>query len=128
MTDPPLSLVPHARAIAEQLGQLAEHLSLARPHEAARILATVLSEDGILDRFTGLLITGSQSARHHSEQGVFPPEVWLAMGRAANELHDIHLDLDEHTEVLDALAGTGTSTPTTAPNPVPTAMVVRRRR
>uniref|UniRef100_A0AAU2AEQ3 Uncharacterized protein n=1 Tax=Streptomyces sp. NBC_00093 TaxID=2975649 RepID=A0AAU2AEQ3_9ACTN len=117
-----------ANDVARQLGALTEYLLDAPPHEAARILATVLSNSGVLDRLTGLLVTGSRFAQHHSEQGVLPPEVWLAIGRAANELHDIHLDLDEHTEALDALAGTGAPAPTTAPTPVPTAMVVRRRR
>ncbi|MEH0628504.1 hypothetical protein [Streptomyces stelliscabiei] len=129
MTDPPLHSVPHARAIAEQLGQLTSQLALAPPREAAHILATVLDRDvGILGHFTQLMSTGSQFAKRTSEQGILPPEVWLAVGRAANELHDIGLDLDEHTEALDALTSTVAPAPTTAPKPVPTAMVVRRRR
>ena len=117
-----------AADIARQLGALADYLPDAPPHEAARILVAVLSEDGVLDRFTGLLVTGSRFAQHHSERGVLPPEVWLAVGRAANELHDIHVDLDEHTEALDALVGTGAQAPERASKPVPTAMVVRRHR
>ena len=117
-----------AADIARQLGALTNYLPDAPPHEAARILVAILSEDGVLDQFTGLLVTGSRFAQHHSERGVLPPEVWLAVGRAANELHDIHVDLDEHTEALAALAGTGAKPPKTASKPVPTAMVVRRHR
>ncbi|MDX3523264.1 hypothetical protein [Streptomyces scabiei] len=122
MTDSPIRTVPYAQSIAEEIGRLTEQLALAPPREAARILAAVLNpEDGILGRLTGLMITGAQFAKLHSEQCILPPEVCLAMGRAANELHDIVLD-------LDALANPVASLPATTPKPVASALVVRRRR
>ncbi|WP_217570516.1 hypothetical protein [Streptomyces sp. GbtcB7] len=129
MTDPISYPVRLADDIARQLTQLAEHLSQAPSRQAAQILGRVLDcDEGVLGRFTTLMVTGAHFAKDTSEHGLLPPEVWLAIGRAANELHDIGMDLDEHTEVLDALASTVAPAPTTAPKPVPTAMVVRRRR
>ncbi|KND28600.1 MULTISPECIES: hypothetical protein [Streptomyces] len=129
MTDPSLDPVPFARAIAAQIGQLSQYLAQAPPREAAHILATVLDRDvGILGHVTHLMETGSRFAKHTSELGILPPEVWLAVGRAANELHSVGGDLDEHTDVLDALASTVAPAPSTTPKPVPSAMVVRRRR
>uniref|UniRef100_UPI0006E3E98D hypothetical protein n=1 Tax=Streptomyces neyagawaensis TaxID=42238 RepID=UPI0006E3E98D len=90
--------------------------------------AVLNPEDGILGRLTGLMITGAQFAKHHSEQGILPPEVCLAMGRAANELHDIVLDLDEHVDQFGTFASPGASPPPTTPKPVASALVVRRRR
>ncbi|MFE7510623.1 hypothetical protein ACFU8I_05255 [Streptomyces sp. NPDC057540] len=51
--------------------------------------------------------------------------MWLALGRAANELNDIGLDLDEHLYTL-AAARTPSTTPVKPPVPVP--LVVRRHR
>ncbi|GAA3389094.1 hypothetical protein [Streptomyces roseoviridis] len=52
--------------------------------------------------------------------------MWLALGRAANELHDIGLDLEEH---LDALAAThNPSSGESAKPPAPVPLVVRRHR
>lgn len=48
------------------------------------------------------------------------------MGRAANELHDISLDLDEHQDLLQHL-GTRPATSAAKP-PAPAPLVVRRRR
>ncbi|AJC55077.1 hypothetical protein [Streptomyces sp. 769] len=129
MTD----LAPHptrlAENIARQLGQLTEHLSQAPPHQAAQILGHVLDcDEGILGRVTTLMATGSFFAKDHCERGVLPPEVWLAVGRAANELHDIGLDLDEHADTLRQLATPPAPTSTTTPKPVASALVVRRRR
>ncbi|WP_215449432.1 hypothetical protein [Streptomyces sp. ATCC 21386] len=127
MTNPISHPVRLADDIARQLTQLAEHLSQAPSRQAAQILGRVLDcDEGILGRFTTLMVTGAHFAKDTSQHGILPPEVWLAIGRAANELHDIGLDLDEHAETLDALAGT--ASPTAMPKPVPTAMVVRRRR
>ncbi|WP_416986990.1 hypothetical protein [Streptomyces sp. T028] len=118
-----------AQEIADQIGRLSEHLALAPPREAAHILATVLDQDvGVLGRFTALMATGSQFAKHHSERGILPPDVWLAVGRAANELHSIGQDLDEHVEQLDALANPAAPPRPATPPPVASSLVVRRRR
>lgn len=129
MTDPSVHPVRFAQEIADQIGRLSEHLALAPPREAAHILATVLDQHvGALGRFTALMATGSQFAKRHSEHGILPPEVWLAVGRAANELHSIGQDLDEHVEQLGALADPAAPPLTTTPKPVASALVVRRRR
>lgn len=52
--------------------------------------------------------------------------MWLALGRASNELHDITLDLDEHQATLKHV---GTQPATTAAKPpAPAPLVIRRRR
>ncbi|MFF5764731.1 hypothetical protein [Streptomyces tanashiensis] len=118
-----------ADSIAIQLGQLSEHLAQASPQHAAQILGQVLDFDhGILGRITGLMSTGSQFAKTHSERGILPPEVWLAVGRAANELDTVGRDLDEHAGTLRALAEVPGSARSASPAPVASALVVRRRR
>ncbi|MDX2828825.1 hypothetical protein PV416_49240, partial [Streptomyces ipomoeae] len=93
-----------ADEIARQLGQLSDHLELLPASEATRVIARVLNpEEGVLGRFTHLVATGSIFAKTQAERGALPAEVWLALGRAANELHDIGLDLDEHTDTLQRL-------------------------
>lgn len=98
----------HARLageIARQIDQLAGHLVQAPPREAAQIIATVLDPDGgVLGRITTLLATASHYAKDRTENRVFPPEVWLALGRAANELHDVGLDLDAYADTFRQLA------------------------
>lgn len=42
--------------------------------------------------------------KHHAQSGVFPAEMWLALGRTANTLYDLALDLDEHQEVFEEIA------------------------
>lgn len=129
MTDSNLPSVQLAEAIARQLGQLRRLLALAPPHEAAQILAGVLDYDtGILGEVTQLVETGSRFAKAHSEHGVLPPEVWLALGRAANELDSVGGDLAEHTGTIKQVARptAPSSRPTAAP--VASAMVIRRRR
>ncbi|MET9294377.1 hypothetical protein [Streptomyces sp. NPDC003077] len=124
-TSPPVRL---AEDIARQLGRLAELLAQAPPHQAARILGTVLDADeGILGRVTGLLVTGAHFAKDRSARGTFPPEVWLALGRAANALDDIGLDLDEHAETLRTFTGPPRPATTPAPRPVVCALTGRRR-
>lgn len=113
--------------IARQLGQFAYHLSQLPADEATQVIARVLDpEDGVLGRFTHLVATGSHFAKGQAERGALQPEVWLALGRAANQLHDIGLDLDEHAEELTALSTR------TGPTPEPPAsaapLVVRRHR
>ncbi|MEU8522407.1 hypothetical protein [Streptomyces sp. NPDC048577] len=83
-------------------------------------------EDGVLGKFTALAVTASRFAQDQATRGLLPAEVWLALGRAANELHDIGLDLEEH---LDALSGARLPSATTAVKPPPPApLVVRRHR
>ncbi|MEU3747296.1 MULTISPECIES: hypothetical protein [Streptomyces] len=129
MHDPTPYPIRLADSIADQLGQLNEHLAQASPQQAARILGQALDfDDGILGRITGLMSTGSRFAKAHSEQGTLPPEVWLAVGRAANELDAVGRDLDEHAGTLRALAEAPATTRTASPAPVASALVVRRRR
>jgi predicted transcriptional regulator len=116
-----------ADEITRQLGQLADHLSQLPPPQAAQVIARVLDPDaGVLGGVTHLVATGSVFAKDQAERGALPAEVWLALGRASNELHDITLDLDEHK---DALQHVSTQPATTAAKrPVPAPLVVRRRR
>lgn len=129
MTDSNLPSIQLADAITAQLGQLRRHLALAPPREAAQILANVLDYDtGLLGEVSELVSTGSRFAKVNSERGVLPPEVWLALGRAANELNSVGVDLTEHTGAIQKVAApaVASSSPTAAP--VASAMVVRRRR
>ncbi|MEU2222691.1 hypothetical protein [Streptomyces sp. NPDC018347] len=115
-----------ADEITRQLGQLADHLSQLPPPQAAQVIAHVLDPDaGVLGGVTHLVATSSHFAKDQAEQGTLPAEVWLALGRASNELH-ITLDLDEHQDTLQRV---GTQPATTAVKPpVPAPLVVRRRR
>lgn len=115
-----------ARHIAQQIALLNEHLTMAPPQQAARVLGQVLEpEEGVLGRLTTLMATGSRFAQDRATAGVLPPEVWLALGRAANELNDIGLDLDDHAEDLHRLS----QAPAVAPiPPVASALVARRHR
>ncbi|WGD39803.1 hypothetical protein [Streptomyces cathayae] len=116
-----------ADEIARQLGRLTDHLSQLPPHEAIQVIARVLEpQDGVLSRVTHLVVTGSHFAKDQAERGILPAEVWLALGRAANELHDIALELDEHTDTLTELTTRPAPIPTPPPNAAP--LVVRRRR
>ncbi|MFF0448015.1 hypothetical protein ACFYT4_16670 [Streptomyces sp. NPDC004609] len=129
MTDTTSGPVRLAGDIAHQIDQLAEQLLQAPPPLAAQIIATVLDpENGVLSRFTTLVATGSHFAKGHAENGLLPPEVWLALGRAANELHDIGLDLDEHTDTLRELARPAPpgATPSVAKHVSP--LIARRHR
>ncbi|MFE7889301.1 hypothetical protein [Streptomyces sp. NPDC057412] len=129
MTDSNLPSVQLADAITAQLGQLRRHLALAPPHEAAQILANVLDYDtGLLGEVTELVETGSRFAKVHSERGILPPEVWLALGRAANELNSVGADLNEHTGTIKQVAAPTPPSSRPAAVPVASAMVVRRRR
>lgn len=115
--------------IAGLLDTLNEHLIQATPQEAAQILAKVLDgEDGVLGRMTGLMVTGSHFAKDLSTRDLLPPEVWLALGRAANELHDIGLDIDEHTDTISALAAPPPDATVTVPKPATGGTPSRRRR
>jgi hypothetical protein len=70
--------------------------------------------------------TSSVFAKNQAERGVLPAEVWLALGRAANELDAIGGALDEHRETLRHVSTQPAATAATPPVPAP--LVVRRRR
>ncbi|MEU6243988.1 hypothetical protein [Streptomyces sp. NPDC047024] len=113
-----------ADEITRRLGQLADRLSQLPPAQAAQVIARVLDADnGVFGGITHLMATGSMFAKDQAERGVLPAEVWLALGRASNELNDIALDLDEHQGTLRTQPAT-----TTAAAPAPVPLVVRRRR
>ncbi|MFE9912567.1 hypothetical protein [Streptomyces clavifer] len=127
MSHPAPYPVELADDITRRLGQLADHLSQLPPPQAAQVIARILDPDaGVLGGITHLVTTGSVFAKDQAERGLLPPEVWLALGRASNELHDITLDLDEHQATLRQV-GTQPST-TAAKPPAPAPLVVRRRR
>ncbi|WP_405889839.1 hypothetical protein OG427_07270 [Streptomyces sp. NBC_00133] len=130
MTDTTPYPVRLARDISGQIDQLGGHLAQAPPRQAAQILGQVLDADeGILGRLTTLVATGSQFAQDHTERGTFPPEVWLALGRAANDLSQLCVNLDEHAGEFRQLAQTPSATCLTmTPTPVASALVVARRR
>ncbi|MEU4486682.1 hypothetical protein AB0H94_17645 [Streptomyces purpurascens] len=116
-----------ADEITRQLGQLTNQLSRLPPPQAAQVIARVLDPDtGVLGALTHLVATGSVFAKDQAELGALPAEVWLALGRASNELHDITLDLDEHQDTLHHV-GTQPAT-TSAKPPAPAPLVIRRRR
>ncbi|MEU6182788.1 hypothetical protein [Streptomyces coeruleorubidus] len=127
MSHPAPCPVSLADEITRQLGRLADHLSQLPPPQAAQVIARVLDPDaGVLGGVTQLVATGSVFAKDQAERGTLPAEVWLALGRASNELHDIALDLDEHQDTLQRV-GTQPAT-TAAKSPAPAPLVVRRRR
>ncbi|MFJ8888174.1 hypothetical protein ACIRJR_32895 [Streptomyces sp. NPDC102402] len=127
MSHPAPYPVELADDITRRLGQLADQLSQLPPHQAAQVIARILDPDaGVLGGITHLVTTGSVFAKDQAERGLLPPEVWLALGRASNELHDITLDLDEHQDTLRQV-GTQPST-TAAKPPAPAPLVVMRRR
>lgn len=124
MTNIPTDPVLLARDIAHDLGRLTEHLSQADAQQAALILETVLDGDeGVLDRLSMLLATASHYTR--AAEGTFTPELCLALGHATNALHDISLDLDEHTGEIHLRASRADNIPAaqvtaSTPTPVPT--------
>ncbi|MCC3778203.1 hypothetical protein [Streptomyces sp. UNOB3_S3] len=130
MPDPTPYPVLLADNIARHLGLLAQHLSQAPPDQTAQILGRALDvNDGILGQVATLVETGSRATRSHAEQGIFPPEVWLALGRAANDLNTMCADLDDHAEDFQRLAQpTRANTTARPPAPVASAFVARRHR
>ncbi|MBP5935442.1 hypothetical protein [Streptomyces acidiscabies] len=120
---------PFQRAddIARHLDRLADHLGQLPAGQALQLVARVMDPDnGVLAGFTGVLVTGSRRAQREAERGTLPAEVWLALGRAANELSDIGLDLGEHTDALREFAHRPAS-PSASP-PAAAPLVVRRHR
>ncbi|MFE0188011.1 hypothetical protein [Streptomyces sp. NPDC058989] len=116
-----------ADEITRQLGQLADHLAQLPPHEATQVITRVVDPaDGVLGGVTHLVSTSSVFAKIQAERGALPAELWLALGRASNELDAIGTDLDEHRETLRHVSdrpNTGLAKP-----PAPAPLVVRRRR
>ncbi|MFE4546666.1 hypothetical protein [Streptomyces sp. NPDC056785] len=128
MSHPVPQPVKLADDITRQLGQLADHLSQLPVPQAAQVIARVLDpEAGLLGGVTHLVITGSHFAKDEAERGVLPTEVWLALGRAADELHAISLDLDEHQNLLQDLGARPVTTAAAKP-PAPAPLVARRHR
>ncbi|NEB01984.1 hypothetical protein [Streptomyces sp. SID13726] len=130
MTDlPPFYSLRLADDIALQLGLLTQLLAASSEREAAHVLSRVLDYDeGLLGRVTELVATGSRFAQDRSQRGVLPPEVWLALGRAANELNTVGADLSEHTGTIKQLTEPAATPPSQATRPAGSAMVVRRHR
>lgn len=112
--------------IIRQLGRLADHLCQLSPPQAAQVIARVLDPDnGVLGGVTHLVATASVFAKDQAERGALPAEVWLALGRASNELGDIVLDLDEHQGTLLHIGAQTAATAAKPPAPAP--LVIRRR-
>ncbi|MGW2594886.1 hypothetical protein ACWCXC_32100 [Streptomyces sp. NPDC001515] len=127
MSHPTTYAVRLTHEITRLLGHLADHLSQLPPPQAAQVIALVLNPDnGVLGGVTHLVATGSLFAKDQAERGALPAEVWLALGRASNELGDIALDLDEHTDTLQRVGAQPAATAARRPAPAP--LVVRRRR
>ncbi|MDT9685034.1 hypothetical protein RND61_23670 [Streptomyces sp. TRM76323] len=125
---PPVTTATLADSITQQLDQLSEHLAQAGPQQAAQILLKVLNaEDGVLGRLSALIVTGTYVTKHHTQRGAFPAEMWLALGRTANTLHDLALDLDEHQEVFEEIATQRATAASAAVPPQATALVARGR-
>ncbi|MFG2707389.1 hypothetical protein [Streptomyces sp. NPDC048386] len=113
--------------IARQLGQLTNDLARLPTDQAMQVLARVLDPiEGILGRFTSLVSTGSAHSKDHAERGLLPAEVWLALGRAANDLYSLGFDLEPTLNTLQRFSTQPAAT--TAKPPAPAPLVVRRRR
>ncbi|MFG3038085.1 hypothetical protein ACGFYZ_14360 [Streptomyces sp. NPDC048330] len=127
MTHPAPNLVHVADELSRQLGRLADHLAQLPPHEATQVITRVVDPaDGVLGSFTHLVATSSVFAKNQAERGTLPAEVWLALGRAANELDAIGGDLEEHRETLHRLSTRPRAQAAKPASPAP--LVVRRRR
>ncbi|MEU8592342.1 hypothetical protein AB0D07_01205 [Streptomyces globisporus] len=127
MSHPAPYLMGLADEITRQLQLLAEHVAVLPPHQATQVIAHIINPDaGLLDSVTGLVSVSSTVARVQAERGVLPAEVWLALGRATNDLDAVVGDLDEHRDTLrrfGAQPATGAAKP-----PAPAPLVVRRSR
>ncbi|MEU6230940.1 hypothetical protein [Streptomyces sp. NPDC047042] len=127
MTHPTLNPVQLAAEITRQLGRLTEHLTQLPAAEATFVIACILDpDDGVLSGITGLVGAGSRFAKTQAEHGRLPAEVWLALGRAANELDAIGYDLDAHRATLHHISQQPTTTAGKLPAPAP--LFVRRHR
>ncbi|WUI43250.1 hypothetical protein OG567_06580 [Streptomyces zaomyceticus] len=115
--------------MASRLDLLNQYLTqhgLTPPDTVQVLEHTFAPEDSVLAQFTVLVTTASRFAQDQATRGLLPPEVWLALGRAANQLHDIGLDLEEHIDTLSAAHSHATGEAAKPPTPVP--LVVRRHR
>ncbi|MFR9723992.1 hypothetical protein ACL02R_11595 [Streptomyces sp. MS19] len=122
MTHPPHRPAGRAEAIAWEIDMLTEQLLRASPQAAVRVLATVLDTDnGVLGRMVALLSTSSRVAHQHAAHFALPERTSLALGRAANKVYDIALDLNIHAEHFAELADT-------PPPPAPPAPPTGRHR
>ncbi|MFF7438969.1 hypothetical protein [Streptomyces sp. NPDC008122] len=111
-------------AITQYLDELAGRLRRADAQQAAQILARVVDlEDGVLRKVADLVSDGSRATRNHAADGVFPPEAWLAFGRAGNSLANLSGDLDQHLGDFERI---GEQTPASVP-PRANAFVARGR-
>ncbi|MGK4906420.1 hypothetical protein [Streptomyces albus] len=91
--------------IADQMGRLIDDLPRVPPRQTAKVLEDVLfADDGILKRTADLLATASHHTRELSRAGHLHPEIPLALALAANTVHDVQIDLDEHADELQRLA------------------------
>ncbi|MFF9001586.1 hypothetical protein ACF1GW_06630 [Streptomyces achromogenes] len=123
--------IPRIMVLADQIGlrmrQLSRVLDQLPADQALNVIAYTLHPDNsLLGSFTQLVETGARIARDQAERGMVAPEVCLSLGRAANELHSIGLDLDEHKDTLaraGAPAGTAEARPAS-----PAPLVARRHR
>ncbi|BCM71249.1 hypothetical protein EASAB2608_06583 [Streptomyces sp. EAS-AB2608] len=116
-----------ADEITRRLAQLSRALDQLPADQALKVIAHILNpDDGVLGRFTQLVEAGSRFAKDQAERGALPAEVWLALGRAANELYGIGCDLDDHKDTLVQL-GTRAG-PAPAKPVVPAPLVARRHR
>ncbi|MCA1223526.1 hypothetical protein [Streptomyces sp. 8L] len=127
MSRPTLHPVRLADEITRYLGQLTDRLAQLPPPQAARVIAHVLEPNaGILGSVAHLLATATSFAKTQAAREVLPTEVWLALGRAANELHDLTLDLDEHRDPLQRAGIQPGTAPATPPAAAP--LTARRHR
>jgi ABC-type transporter Mla subunit MlaD len=116
-----------ADQITRQLDQLTGLLAQLPADQATALIARILTPEwGLFDQTTRLVAAGSRFAKDQAERGALPAEVWLALGRAANELDAIAADLDEYRDTLRRVARQPANL---APKPpTPAAPVVRRGR
>lgn len=128
MTRPVPNPVHLAEDISTHLHALSEYVDQGAPPEAvARVLGSVLDgHDGILGRLTAFVENGSRATRKLAEEGSLRPDTWLALGRAANDLVQLCVELEDHTADFKRL-GTPQAAATSVP-PIASALVARRHR
>lgn len=124
--NPPVTDDALCTSITQHLDELTARLRRADAQQAAQILARAVDmERGILSKVHDLISAGSRASRNHAADGSFPAEAWLALGRAANTLANLTIDLEQHQEVFEKI-GKQPPAPATAP-PKATAFVARGR-
>lgn len=127
MTQPTPYAVRLADEISRQLDQLDQHLTQLPAPEATQVIARICDPDrGLIGGGAHLVDGASRFAKDQTERGALPAEVWLALGRAANDLAHTSADLEEYRETLQHVStqpATGAGKP-----PAPASLVVRRHR